>query len=130
MHALPEFDLVTDHEAQKVIYLSQSKPSARTEHWVLCLQPYKYKVCYVPSRKNIADALSRFTKTGPGEQSQDDDEYIRATATHAVPRALKIREAGQALTEDLELQIVRKCLVDGKWDSAPKQHLHISNELT
>ena len=31
----------------------------------------------VPSRKNIADALSRLTKTVPGKQSQGDDEYTR-----------------------------------------------------
>ena len=56
VYGLPEFDLVTDHEALKVIYSSKSKPWACIECWVLCLQQYKYKVCYVPSRKNIADA--------------------------------------------------------------------------
>ena len=58
LYGLPQFDLVTDHEALKVIYSSKSKPSARIECWVLRLQPYNYRVCYVPSRKNIADALS------------------------------------------------------------------------
>ncbi|CAH3187282.1 unnamed protein product, partial [Porites evermanni] len=36
----------------------------------------------VDQRQNIADALSRLTKTAPGEQSQDNDEYIRAVTTH------------------------------------------------
>ena len=40
VHGLPKFDLVTDHEALKVIYLRKSKPSARIERWVLRLQPY------------------------------------------------------------------------------------------
>ena len=87
VYRLPKFDLATDHEALKVIYSSKSKPSARIEPRVLRFQPYKYKVCYVPSRKNIADALSRLTRTVPGKQSQDDDEYIRPVATHAVPKA-------------------------------------------
>ena len=36
----------------------------------------------------------------------------------------------QVSAEDPELQVVRKCLIDGKWDSAPKQYLHVRNELT
>ena len=61
LYGLQTFDLVTDHEALKVIYSRGSKPSARIERWVLRLQPYNYKVCYVASRDNIADALSRLT---------------------------------------------------------------------
>ena len=56
VYELPKFDLVTDHEALKVIYSRKSKNSARIERWVLSLQPYNYQVCYVSSRKNIADA--------------------------------------------------------------------------
>ena len=55
---------------------------------------------------------------------------IRAVASHAVPKALKISEVEQVSAEDPELQVVRKCLIDGKWDSAPKQYLHVRNELT
>ena len=32
---LPEYDLVTDHQALKIIYGPNSKPSARIERWVL-----------------------------------------------------------------------------------------------
>ena len=46
---LPTFDLVTDHEALKGIYLRGSNQSARIERWVLRLQPYNYKVCCVKS---------------------------------------------------------------------------------
>lgn len=45
LYCLQTFDLVTDHEALKVIYSRGSKPSARDERWVLRLQPYNYKVC-------------------------------------------------------------------------------------
>ena len=62
LYGLQEFELVTDHEALKVINATRSKPSARIERWVLRLHPYNYRVCYVPSRENIADALSRLTK--------------------------------------------------------------------
>ena len=53
LYGLQTFDLVTDHEALKVIYSRVSKPSARIERWVLRLQPYNYKVCCVRSRHNI-----------------------------------------------------------------------------
>ena len=34
LYGLQTFDLVTDHEALKVIYSRRSKPSARSERWV------------------------------------------------------------------------------------------------
>ena len=87
VYGLPKFDLVTDHEALKVIYSTKPKPSARIELWVLRLQPYNYHVCYVSSRNNIADALSRLTKIVASNQSQDDDEYVRMVALHSAPAA-------------------------------------------
>ena len=64
---LPTFDLVTDHEALKVVYLRGSKPFACIERWVLRLQPYSYKVCCVKSQDNIADVPSRLTKIPAAE---------------------------------------------------------------
>ena len=90
LYGLQTFDLVTDHEALKVIYSRGSKPSARIERWVLRLQPYNYKVCCVASRDNIADALSRLTTIPPSEKCCYDDEHVRMVALQAVPVALKI----------------------------------------
>ena len=64
---LPTSDLVTDHEALRVIYSKGSKPSARIERWVLRLQPYSYKVCCVKSQDNIADVPSRLMKIPAAE---------------------------------------------------------------
>ena len=125
VYGLPKFDLVTDNEALKVIYLRKSKPSARIERWVLRLQPYNYQVCYLSSRKNIADALSRLTKTVASNQSQDDDEYVRMVALQAAPATLKIKEIERVSAEDPELQAVRRCHVEERWNSAPKQYLPV-----
>ena len=114
LYGLSQFDLVTDHEALKVIYSRKSKPSARIERWVLRLQPYNYQVCYVPSRKNIADALSRLTKIPASDQSREDDGYIRVIALHAVPVALRIKEIERVSAQDSELQAIRNCLIEGK----------------
>ena len=130
LYGLPQFDLVMDHEALKVIYSRKSKPSAQIERWVLCLQPYNYQVCYVPSRKNIADALSRLTKIPASDQSQEDDGYIRMVALHAVPAALRFKEIERISAQDPELQAVRNCLIEEKWDNAPKSYLPVRNELT
>ena len=132
VYGLPKFDLVTDHEALKVIYSRKSKPSARIERWVLVrLQPYNYQVCHVSSRKNIADALLRLRKIVASNQSQDDDdEYVRMMALHAAPATLKIKEIERVSAEDPELQAVRRYLVEERWNSAPKQYLPVCNELT
>ena len=130
VYGLPKFDLVTDHEALKVIYSTKSKPSARFELWVLRLQPYNYHVCYVSSRENIADALSRLTKIVASDQSQDDDEYVRMVALHSAPAALKIKEIERVSAEDPKLHAVRRCLFEERWNSAPKQYLPMHNELT
>ena len=95
VYGLPKFDLVTDHEALKVIYSRKSKPSARIERWVLRLQPYNYQVCYVSSRKNIADALSRLTKIVASNQSQDDEEYVRMVALHTAPVARRSKKLNE-----------------------------------
>ena len=130
VYGLPKFDRVTDHEALKVIYSTKSKPSARIELWVLRLQPYNYHVCYVSSRENIADALSRLTKIVASDQSQDDDECVRMVALHSAPAALKIKEIERVSAEDPELHAVRRCLFEERWNSAPKQYLPVHNELT
>ena len=126
----PKFDLVTDHQALKVIYSRKSKPSAQIERWILRLQPYNYRVCYVSSRKNVVDTLSRLTKVVASNQSQDDDEYVCMVALHAAPVSLKIKKIERVSAEDPELQAVRRCLVEERWNSAPKQFLPVRNELT
>ena len=43
LYGLPEFDLVTDHQALKTIYGPNSKPFAQIERWVLRLQYCKHE---------------------------------------------------------------------------------------
>ena len=84
----------------------------------------------MPSRKNIADALSRLTKRPASDQSMQDDGYARMIALHAVPVALGIKEIERVSPQNFELQTIRNCLIDGKWDNGPKQYLPVRNELT
>jgi len=130
LYGLQTFDLVTDHEALKVIYSRGSKPSARIERWVLRLQPYNFKVCCVASRDNIADALSRLTTIPASEKCRYDDEHVRMVALKAVPAAVKIQEIESASAEDEELQVVRNCLISGNWEKCPRSFVMVRNELT
>ena len=130
LYGLQTFNLVTDHEALKVIYSRGSKPSARIECWVLRLQPYNYTVCCVKSRDNIADVLLRLTKIPASGKSHYDDEYFRMVALGSVPVTLKIQEIKKVSAEDEELQVVRGCLVSGNWEGAPKSYVCVRNELT
>ena len=129
LYGLQTFDLMTGHEALKVIYSRGSRPSARIERWVLRLQPYNHKVCCVPSRDNIADALSRLT-TLPASEKCVDDEHVRIVAFKAVHVAIKIQEIESASAEDEELQAVRNCLASGNWEKGPRSFVMERNELT
>ena len=51
-------------------------------------------------------------------------------ALHAVPAALRIKEIERISAQDPELQAVRNCLIEEKWDNAPKSYLPVRNELT
>ena len=100
LYGLSQFDFVTDRESLKVIYSSKSRLSARIERWILRLQAYNYRVCYVPSRKNIVDALSQLTKIPASDQSLQDDRYVRLVALQAVPTALRIKEMERISAQD------------------------------
>ena len=76
-----DFTLLTDNKPLEVIYSTSSRNSARIERWVLRLQPYRFRVQYVPGKQNIADSLSRLTgkdelRTG----SYDAEKFIRFVA--------------------------------------------------
>lgn len=119
-----EFDLVADHQALKTIYGPRSKVYARIERWVLRLRPFNYKLCYVPYRENIADALSRLKKIPASRWYVHDDEYVRAITLQSAPVAFRIEEIETALFQD-----VHECLQSGDWKKAPKAFVMVRNEF-
>ena len=99
-----EFELYTDHKPLEIIYSSRSKPCARIERWILRLQPYKFKVKYLPGEQNIADPLSRLLQENKQGKSSSahkvSDEFVRFVAVTATPRAVTTREIEEASSED------------------------------
>ena len=120
---------MTDHQALEIIYGPTSKPSALIKRWVLRLQLFNYKVRYVTSRENIADALSRLTKIPASKGYVQDEEYVREVTLQAVPVALRIEEIEEVSFQDEELEAVREALETGHWSKAPKAYELVSHEL-
>ena len=121
-----EFHLLTDHKPLEVIYSSRSKPCARIERWVLRMQPYKFKVDYIPGKANIADALSRLLKPNSIDKIEfvEDnvmDRYARFVAVNATPKAMTAQEVEEESADDRELAEVRKCIESGNWDDTPNK---------
>ena len=101
------FDLVTDHKALETIYSPWSKLSARIE-------PYNFKVKYVPWPVNIADSLSRrIQKEEVAETRNVAEEYIRFVAQKAAPRAVSIHVIERKSGADKELEDVGRCVATG-----------------
>ncbi|XP_038060004.1 uncharacterized protein K02A2.6-like [Patiria miniata] len=129
-----DFVLMTDHKPLEILYGPKSRPNARIERWVMKLMSYSFKVKYLPGRYNIADVLSRLTKTTPAKEQetlQDETErYVRWVASEATPKALTTREVEEASRADDELSAVRRCLNEDSWGTDVKDFFPMKNELS
>ena len=129
-----EFELYTDHKPLETIYSSRSKPCARIERWILRLQPYKFKVKYLPGELNIADPLSRLLSTNRQAESSSahevSDEFVRFVAVTATPQAMTTREIEEASSEDREFLELRQHIKDGNWKGDKhKRYIPVCSEL-
>jgi len=123
-----EFELVTDHKPLEVIYSARSKPSARIERWVLRLQSYNFKVKYVPGPQNIADVLSRLSRSPV--TGDDGDDYIKFVAVASTPKALSTSEIERASATDQVLCAVSESLKNNVWPKGEMvEYRVISEEL-
>ena len=125
-----EFTLLTDHKPLEVIYSTNSRNSARVARWVLRLQPYRFKVQYVPGKQNIADPLSRLGKGRGVCFNGDAEEFIRFVAEASTPAAMSGREVEEESWVDPEVSQLRQCITTGEWDNAPPQYKAVRNELS
>ena len=125
-----QVELLTDHKPLECIYSQKSKPCARIERWVLRLQPYQYKVRYIPGPTNIADALSRLLGKENVPTQVESDDYVYFVAKEATPVAMTTREIERVSSDDPELTEVRYRLLNGKWEKCEyKEYLFVKNEL-
>ena len=124
---------MTDHKPLQTIYSPTSKPSARIERWVLRLQPFTFRVRYVPGPQNIADALSRLPANHlPADYTGETatEEYVYTMTTLSAPAAVSIRDMERASANDTELQFVRQFVKTGDAAHLPRPYLPLRYELT
>ena len=98
------------------------------------MQPYKFKVKYLPGGQSIADPLSRLSQTeGPMKTSlaqKISDDFVKFVAVTATPKAMTTREIEEASVEDEEFIELRACIDEGSWKGDKlKQYLPGSGEL-
>ncbi|PFX21240.1 Retrovirus-related Pol polyprotein [Stylophora pistillata] len=98
-----EFEQETDHKPLQCIYNKSSKPSARIERWVLCLQGYNFKVIYRPGKTNIADALSRLNSVNQKNCSGEEADFVRVHAQESTPVAMTAKEVERESENNPEL---------------------------
>ena len=127
---IARFTLLTDHKPLETIYSTSSRNSARLERWVLRLQPYKFRLQYVPGKQNIADSLSRLVDKGGLSCHDDTEEFIRFLTEASAPVAIPIRENEEESATNPEISQLRECISTGDWDKAPPQYKHVRNELS
>ena len=94
------FELEIDHKPLKHIYNTSSKPSARTERWVLSLLGYNFKVIYRPGKINIADALSRLNSMDQKGPSGEEADFVRVIVPESMPIAMTTREVKRNSEKD------------------------------
>ena len=128
-----EFELYTDHKPLETIYSSRSRPCARIERWILRLQPYKFKVKYLPGEQNIANPLSRLLQADGQVDSSSahevSDEFVRFVAVTATPQAMTTQEIEEASAEDDEFIELRHCIKNGTWKADQhKQYIPVHSE--
>ena len=110
-----EFELMADHKPLECIFSPKSKTCARIERWLLRMQPYRFKMKYIPGPKNIANSLSRLLCAMPPSEHKDQtQEYVKWVAQESTPVALTTLKIERISEHDAELKSVRECLLNGK----------------
>lgn len=103
-----DLELLTDHKPGEMTYGPKLKPSARIERWVLRLQPFTFKVKYIPGK--MVDVLSRLAEFRTEKARNVAEEYVWAIPELSVPKAMTVHEVELASKGDVELQIVRESI--------------------
>ena len=72
---------------------------------------------YFPGQMNIADSLSRLTKSDEAQSRNVAEEYVRFVARTAVPQAMTGKEVEEESAADKELENLRQCIETGSWEN-------------
>ena len=87
-----QFTLNTDHRPLEIIFNNpKSLPPARIEHWLLRLQPYNFRVVYLPGKDNPTDYLSRHPVNSYSlHNCKQAEAYVNFISHFATPKAMSL----------------------------------------
>lgn len=131
-----DFVVMTDHLPLKTIFGPRPKDMSkrmitRAEAWALQLQPFRFKVEFVPGNLNIADILSRL-RNKKDEPFEEESQCFLAAVTNDETNANKVvslEDIREASCTDVETQAVIKALQDDRWPDELKMYQAIKEEL-
>ncbi|CAB4023777.1 Transposon Tf2-9 poly, partial [Paramuricea clavata] len=127
-----EFTIYTDHKPLEIIYNPKRKPPARIERWALRLQPYHFKIQYIPGAENPADVLSRLPLPHqPHVERSIADEYVNYIVSNSVPKAMTLEQIEKASLADPILQRIHTCITSGTRPKEPdlRPYMQVNSEL-
>lgn len=111
------FTLFTDHKTLEYIFHGRhqggKRACTRAEGWALRLQPYQYKVVYVPGPNNIADVLSRLC-IQEAVPFDEESEHFLCPLEEVLP-AMSMEMLKEKTSDDAELQAVIEALRTQDW---------------
>ena len=71
------------------------------------MQPYRFKVKYIPGPKNIADFLRLLCAVPPSEHKDQTEEYVKWVAQESTPVALTTHEIERTSEHNAELKLYK-----------------------
>lgn len=123
------FKLITDCKPLQFLFSPRSKPCARLERWVLRLQSYSYDIVHEPGATNLADALSRLSKSDPQPFDCENENYLQFLTNGSSPSAIKIEEIRAKSKMDDVIREVFQALQEGIWTERAKLYKPYIMEL-
>ncbi|XP_055588760.1 uncharacterized protein K02A2.6-like [Uranotaenia lowii] len=128
-----EFTVFTDHKTLEYIYGGKHRDGkracSRAEGWALRLQPYNFRIEYIPGSNNISDILSRLCPQSEFEKPFDDESEHYLCAIEDSLAAITLEEIRTETANDETLSAVIKAIHNQKWPSSLFRYETFSKEL-
>lgn len=125
------FTIYTDHKTLEYIFEGKHRDGkracSRAEAWALRLQPYTFKMKYVPGSKNISDVLSRLCTESNTPFDESSQHFLFAIGEG--PSAITLDEIRNETRTDETLRAVMKALETGDWPTNLYRYQAFRSEL-
>ncbi|XP_055585385.1 uncharacterized protein K02A2.6-like [Uranotaenia lowii] len=126
-----EFTVFTDHRTLEYIYEGKHqngrRACSRAEGFALRLQPYNFRVRYIPGARNISDILSRLVTQCDAAFDEGSDHFL--FALNEGLSAITLKEIQKETEADQVLMAVINALKTDKWEKELFRYQAFQNEL-